>query len=99
MHAAVNITTIQPADSGTLHAGDSATLRHRCSEVGGGDGWGRGEGRERWHYKREKGKRGRDPVSGGIRSDVAGTETLNKREEERHTEMHRQTDGNTVDTQ
>lgn len=38
LHAALRFTTIQPADSGTLHAVDSATLRHRCSEAGGGDG-------------------------------------------------------------
>lgn len=41
-------------------------------------------------------KRGRDPVSGRTRSDMAGTETLNKTGEGRERrELHRQTDENT----
>lgn len=46
--------------------------------------------------KERKEKRGRDPVSGRTRSDVAGTDTLNERERKR--EMYRQTDGNTKHT-
>lgn len=60
---------------------DSATLRHRCREVGGGVDGG-GSVRE-VAFKERKEKRGRDPVSGRTRSEVAGTDTLNEREEER----------------